>query len=115
MAQDDTEALKWYRRAADQGHADAQYAYENLRKRTPERIKARTRGEDKTRVRTVERSFEPMAASPPKIGTRITALALEILKQYPGGIRNADLVGQISKKEAHLNVSTIRGSVWNLD
>ena len=58
-------------------------------------------------------SFE-QAANHTKIGTQITTLALELLKQHPDGIRYVDLVNEISKKDARLNVSTIRGNVWNL-
>ena len=114
VPQADTEALKWYRRAADQGNADAQSACENLKKRTPKGTRTHTRGEGETTVRAAERSVEPIADNHTKIGIQITDLALELLKQYRDGIRYADLVRQISKEDANLNVSTIRGSVWNL-
>ena len=114
VRQDHSEALKWYRHAADQGNAEAQSAYENFKKRMPEGAKARTRGESKTTVRSVERSSEPMAGNRTKIGARITSLALELLKQHPDGIRNRDLVRQISQKDAQLNKNTIRSNVWNL-
>jgi Mrr N-terminal domain len=59
--------------------------------------------------------FEPMADHDTKIATQITALALELIKQHRDGIRYTDLVRQISKKDAHLKLSTIRGNVWDLD
>ena len=48
------------------------------------------------------------------IGERITARALEILRQHPEGLRFAELVRQIASSEESFNKNTIHGNVWNL-
>jgi hypothetical protein len=50
-----------------------------------------------------------------QIGTKITTIALELLKKNPDGIRYSELVRLISEAELDLKVNTIHGNVWNLD
>ncbi len=50
-----------------------------------------------------------------QIGTKITTIALELLKRNPDGIRYSELVRLISEADPELKINTIHGNVWNLD
>jgi hypothetical protein len=50
-----------------------------------------------------------------QIGTKITTIALELLKENPDGIRYSELVRLISDADPALKINTVHGNVWNLD
>jgi len=45
----------------------------------------------------------------------IRKTALEILKEYPEGIRYSELVRKIHEKLPNVNINTIQGNIYNLD
>ncbi len=52
---------------------------------------------------------------PAKVTEQIKAKALELLKQYPEGLRYTELLKQIQESNTDFNPNTIAGSIWNLD
>lgn len=49
-----------------------------------------------------------------RIGEKITALALQLLKKHPDGIRFTDLVYEIQAMDASFKKATINAMVWDL-
>jgi len=52
---------------------------------------------------------------PDKVTKRIKDKALELLEQFPKGLRYSELHAKISEFDASFNSNTINGSIWNLD
>lgn len=52
---------------------------------------------------------------PSGIRKRIRALAVDLLKKHPDGIRYAQLVRQVLDADGSFKPNTVHGSVWNLD
>jgi hypothetical protein len=52
---------------------------------------------------------------PPNLTERIKAKALELLEQYPEGLRYSELRAKILETDGAFNPNTINGSIWNLD
>jgi len=52
---------------------------------------------------------------PDKVTRRIKAKALELLEQFPKGLRYSELHAKISAFDPTFNPNTINGSIWNLD
>jgi hypothetical protein len=52
---------------------------------------------------------------PEKVTKRIKDKALELLEQFPKGLRYSELHAKITAFDASFNSNTINGSIWNLD
>lgn len=52
---------------------------------------------------------------PEKVTKRIKDKALELLEQFPQGLRYSELHAKISACDSMFNSNTINGSIWNLD
>ncbi|MFZ4535045.1 hypothetical protein [Propionivibrio sp.] len=52
---------------------------------------------------------------PTKVTERIKAKALELLEQYPEGLRYSELHGKILATDGSFKPNTINGCIWNLD
>jgi hypothetical protein len=52
---------------------------------------------------------------PQKVTKRIKNKALELLEQFPKGLRYSELHAKISAFDAGFNSNTINGCIWNLD
>jgi len=52
---------------------------------------------------------------PEKVTKRIKDKALELLEQFPKGLRYSELHTKISSFDINFNSNTINGSIWNLD
>ena len=52
---------------------------------------------------------------PDKVTKRIKDKALELLDQFPNGLRYSELHSKISAFDTGFNSNTINGSIWNLD
>src|ERR1039457_6423972 len=52
---------------------------------------------------------------PDKVTKRIKDKALELLEQFPKGLRYSELHAKISEFDPNFNSNTINGSIWNLD
>lgn len=52
---------------------------------------------------------------PPQITKRIKDKALDLLDQFPGGLRYSELHGKIRASDPTFNANTVNGSIWNLD
>jgi len=48
-------------------------------------------------------------------GQQIRELALQIVRENPGGIRHSDIVEKIVQQYPEISRNTIHGSIWNLD
>jgi hypothetical protein len=51
----------------------------------------------------------------PKIGERIVAAAMKLLKRNPDGLQYSELTRLIAESDPSFNVNTIHGNIWNLD
>jgi hypothetical protein len=56
-----------------------------------------------------------MTTQPEKVTKRIKDKALELLEQFPQGLRYSELRAKISAFDPSFNPNTIRHSIWNLD
>jgi len=52
---------------------------------------------------------------PDKVTKRIKNKALELLEQFPQGLRYSELHAKISAADPTFNSNTVNGSIWNLD
>lgn len=52
---------------------------------------------------------------PDKVTKRIKDKALELLEQFPKGLRYSELHAKISDSDPTFNANTVNGSIWNLD
>ena len=52
---------------------------------------------------------------PTKVTERIKTKALELLEQYPGGLRYSELHSKILATDSSFKPNTINGCIWNLD
>lgn len=52
---------------------------------------------------------------PTKVTERIKAKALELLEQYPDGLRYSELHAKILETDGSFKPNTINGCIWNLD
>lgn len=52
---------------------------------------------------------------PDKVTKRIKDKALELLEQFPLGLKYSELHAKISEFDPNFNSNTINGSIWNLD
>mgnify|MGYP001251418473 FL=1 len=52
---------------------------------------------------------------PTKVTERIKAKALELLEQYPEGLRYSELHAKILEADGAFKPNTINGCIWNLD
>ena len=49
------------------------------------------------------------------ITNNIRSIALDILKEYPHGLRYSELYTKIKSRTENFNGNTINGSIWDLD
>src|SRR5580658_8227771 len=52
---------------------------------------------------------------PEKVTKRIKDKALELLEQFPEGLRYSELHAKISESDPNFKSNTINGNIWNLD
>jgi len=55
------------------------------------------------------------AMQPDKVTKRIKVKALELLDEFPLGLKYSELHAKISNFDLNFNSNTINGSIWNLD
>jgi hypothetical protein len=56
-----------------------------------------------------------MTTQPDKVTKRIKDKALELLEQFPQGLKYSELHSKISASDSAFNANTVNGCIWNLD